>query len=65
MYVYIIMYVCGYVLSLIHRYMHYGVYVKVSDAACDDDDSPLILHQKSSMNSMLMAHGMGDIKISK
>ena len=28
----------------------------------DDDDCPLILRQKSSMHSMLVAQGRGDIK---
>ena len=28
----------------------------------DDDDCPLILHQKSSMHSMLMAQGRGGYK---
>ena len=31
----------------------------------DDDDCPLIMRQKSSKHSMLMAQGRGDIQISK
>ena len=31
----------------------------------DDDDCPLVLRQKSSNDSMLMAQGRGGIKISK